>query len=244
MTDGELAAELAEQAGKLLLELRARGEFRGGGLGHEGDRVANRYLVDRLRAERPDDGLLSEESKDTLERLDKSRVWIVDPLDGTREFGEQRPDWAVHVGLAIDGVAEIGAVALPGLDGGLVLRSDRPAALRLHDGAPRMLVSRTRPAAEAVAVAEQLGCELLPMGSAGAKAMAVVLGQAEIYLHSGGQYEWDNCAPVAVARAHGLHCSRIDGSELRYNNRDTYLPDLLICSPEWAEPVLEAVALI
>ena len=242
MTDGELAAELAEQAGKLLLELRARGEFRGGGLGHEGDRVANRYLVDRLRAERPDDGLLSEESKDTLERLDKSRVWIVDPLDGTREFGEQRPDWAVHVGLAIDGVAEIGAVALPGLDGGLVLRSDRPAALRLHDGAPRMLVSRTRPAAEAVAVAEQLGCELLPMGSAGAKAMAVVLGQAEIYLHSGGQYEWDNCAPVAVARAHGLHCSRIDGSELRYNNRDTYLPDLLICSPEWAEPVLEAVA--
>ena len=244
MTDGELAAELAEEAGKLLLELRARGEFRGGGLGHEGDRVANRYLVDRLRAERPDDGLLSEESKDTLERLDKSRVWIVDPLDGTREFGEQRPDWAVHVGLAIDGVAEIGAVALPGLDGGLVLRSDRPAALRLHDGAPRMLVSRTRPAAEAVAVAEQLGCELLPMGSAGAKAMAEVLGQAEIYLHSGGQYEWDNCAPVAVARAHGLHCSRIDGSELRYNNRDTYLPDLLICSPEWAEPVLEAVALI
>ena len=244
MTDGELAAELAEEAGKLLLELRARGEFRGGGLGHEGDRVANRYLVDRLRAERPDDGLLSEESKDTLERLDKSRVWIVDPLDGTREFGEQRPDWAVHVGLAIDGVAEIGAVALPGLDGGLVLRSDRPAALRLHDGAPRMLVSRTRPAAEAVAVAEQLGCELLPMGSAGAKAMAVVLGQAEIYLHSGGQYEWDNCAPVAVARAHGLHCSRIDGSELRYNNRDTYLPDLLICSPEWAEPVLEAVARI
>ena len=242
MTDGELAAELAEESGKLLLELRARGEFRGGGLGHEGDRVANRYLVDRLRAERPDDGLLSEESKDTLERLDKSRVWIVDPLDGTREFGEQRPDWAVHVGLAIDGVAEIGAVALPGLDGGLVLRSDRPAALRLHDGAPRMLVSRTRPAAEAVAVAEQLGCELLPMGSAGAKAMAVVLGQAEIYLHSGGQYEWDNCAPVAVARAHGLHCSRIDGSALVYNNRDTYLPDLLICRPEWAEPALEAVA--
>jgi 3'(2'), 5'-bisphosphate nucleotidase len=242
VTDGELAAELAEQAGKLLLELRARGEFRGGGLGHEGDRVANRYLVDRLRAERPDDGLLSEESKDTPERLDKSRVWIVDPLDGTREYGEERPDWAVHVGLAIDGVAEIGAVALPGLDGGLVLRSDRPARLRLHEGAPRMLVSRTRPAAEAVAVAEQLGCELVPMGSAGAKAMAVVLGQAEIYLHSGGQYEWDNCAPVAVARAHGLHCSRIDGSALIYNNRDTYLPDLLICSPEWAEPVLEVVA--
>ena len=242
MTDGELAAALAAEAGKLLLDLRARGEFRGGGLGHEGDRVANRYLVERLRAERPDDGLLSEESKDTEERLSKSRVWIIDPLDGTREFGEERPDWAVHVGLAIDGVAEIGAVALPGLDGGLVLRSDSPAPLRPHKGAPRMLVSRTRPAAEALAVAERLGCELLPMGSAGAKAMAVVLGQAEIYLHSGGQYEWDNCAPAAVARAHGLHCSRIDGSALRYNNRDTYLPDLLICSPEWAEPVLEAVA--
>ena len=242
MTDGELAAALSAEAGKLLLDLRARGEFRGGGLGHEGDRVANRYLVERLRAEKPDDGLLSEESKDTPERLSKSRVWIIDPLDGTREFGEERPDWAVHVGLAIDGVAEIGAVALPGLDGGLVLRSDSPAPLRPHKGAPRMLVSRTRPAAEALAVAERLGCELLPMGSAGAKAMAVVLGQAEIYLHSGGQYEWDNCAPAAVARAHGLHCSRIDGSALRYNNRDTYLPDLLICSPEWAEPVLEAVA--
>ena len=242
MTDGELAAALAAEAGKLLLDLRARGEFRGGGLGHEGDRVANRYLVERLRAERPDDGLLSEESKDTPERLSKSRVWIIDPLDGTREFGEERPDWAVHVGLAIDGVAEIGAVALPGLDGGLVLRSDSPAPLRPHKGAPRMLVSRPRPAAEALAVAERLGCELLPLGSAGAKAMAVVLGQAEIYLHSGGQYEWDNCAPAAVARAHGLHCSRIDGSALRYNNRDTYLPDLLICSPEWAEPVLEAVA--
>jgi 3'(2'), 5'-bisphosphate nucleotidase len=148
----------------------------------------------------------------------------------------------VHVGLAIDGVAEVGAVALPGFDGGLVLRSDRPAPLLPHDGPPRLVVSRTRPAAEAVAVAEALGGELVPMGSAGAKAMAVVLGQAEIYLHSGGQYEWDNCAPVAVARAHGLHCSRIDGSSLRYNNRDTWLPDLLICRPEWAGRVLEVVA--
>jgi 3'(2'), 5'-bisphosphate nucleotidase len=148
----------------------------------------------------------------------------------------------VHVGLAIDGVAEIGAVALPGLDGGVVLRSDQPAPPPAYDGPPRILVSRTRPAAEAVAVAEALGGELVPMGSAGAKAMAVVLGQAEIYLHSGGQYEWDNCAPVAVARAHGLHCSRIDGSALVYNNRDTYLPDLLICRSEWAERVLAVVA--
>lgn len=241
-TDAALAAELAQQAGQLLVELRARGEFDGKALGREGDRAANRFLMERLRAERAEDGLLSEESADTMERLSRSRVWIIDPVDGTREYGERRPDWAVHVGLAIDGVAEIGAVALPGFDGGTVLRSDRPAPLVPHDGRPRMLVSRTRPAAEALAVAERLGCELVPMGSAGAKAMAVVLGQAEIYLHSGGQYEWDNCAPVAVARAHGLHCSRIDGSELRYNNRDTYLPDLLICRPEWADPVLKLVA--
>ena len=199
--DAALAAELAEEAGKILLELRAKGEFEGKALGQEGDRAANRYLMDRLRTERPDDGILSEESRDTLERMFKARVWIIDPLDGTREYGEERPDWAVHVGLAVDGIAQVGAVALPGIDGGLVLRSDRAAPPGAHDGAPRMLVSRTRPAAEALAVAEKLGCELVPMGSAGAKAMAVVLGQAEIYLHSGGQFEWDNCAPVAVARA-------------------------------------------
>jgi 3'(2'), 5'-bisphosphate nucleotidase len=240
VNDAELAAELADEVGRILIELRAGGELEGKALGQEGDRLANSYLMERLGAERPNDGVLSEESRDTLERLFKSRVWIVDPLDGTREYGEERPDWAVHVGLAVDGVAQVGAVALPGL--GLVLRSDKAMPPGIHDGVPRMLVSRTRPAAEALAVAERLGCKLVPMGSAGAKAMAVVLGQAEIYLHSGGQYEWDNCAPVAVARAHGLHCSRIDGSALVYNNKDTYLPDLLICRPEWAEPLLETVA--
>ncbi len=242
LTDAELAAELAAEAGRMLVALRTLRFLDGKALAEEGDREANRFLVERLRAERPDDGLLSEESKDTAERLAKSRVWIVDPLDGSREFGEARADWAVHVGLAIGGVAEIGAVALPGLDGGTVLRSDRPVTCRPHVGPPRMLVSRTRPATEAVAVAEKLGCDLVPMGSAGAKAMAVALGHAEIYLHSGGQYEWDSCAPVAVARAHGLHCSRIDGSPLVYNNADTWLPDLLICRSDFADAALETVA--
>jgi len=241
MTDAGLAAHLAACAGRILVEVRASGVFAGKALGKAGDQVANQFLVHALRAVRPDDGLLSEESKDTAERLAKSRVWIVDPVDGTREYGEERADWAVHVGLAIDGVAEVGAVALPGLESGLVLRSDRPIGREAHSGPPRMLVSRTRPAAEALAVAETLGAELVPLGSAGAKAMAVVRGEAEIYLHSGGQYEWDSCAPVAVARAHGLHASRIDGSPLLYNQGDTYMPDLLICRHEWTDPVLGAL---
>ncbi len=239
--DAELAAQLAEEAGRILLKVRASGEFEGKALGKAGDEAANEFLVHALRQARPADGLLSEESKDTPDRLGKARVWIIDPVDGTREYGEERSDWAVHVGLAVDGVATLGAVALPGLDGGVVLRSDRPNRLKEPAPVPRLVVSRTRPAKEAVAVCEALGGELIEMGSAGAKAMAVVRGEAEIYLHSGGQYEWDSCAPVAVAQAWGLHCSRIDGSPLRYNRQDTYLPDLLICRPEYAQRVLELV---
>ncbi|MBA4174401.1 MAG: 3'(2'),5'-bisphosphate nucleotidase CysQ [Hyphomicrobium sp.] len=242
MTDAELAARLAAEAGRLLLDVRASGVFDGKALGKAGDATANQFLCHALRHLRPDDGLLSEEEKDNPARLGKSRVWIVDPVDGTREYGEARADWAVHVALAIDGVARIGAVALPGLEGGVVLRSDQPQPLAAMAERPRFLVSRTRPAAEAQAVAAALGGELVPMGSAGAKAMAVVLGQAEVYLHSGGQYEWDSCAPAAVAAAHGLHCSRIDGSPLVYNQADTYMPDLLICRPEWAERVLSETA--
>lgn len=241
MNDHELAVHLAVSAGKILLEMRDGGRFEGKALGKAGDTAANDFLVDALRAKRPDDGLLSEESADTPERLEKSRVWIIDPVDGTREYSEARTDWAVHVGLAIDGRAVLGAVALPGVGEGVVLRSDMPIKAHVHTGTPRLVVSRTRPAAEAIAVAEALTGELIPMGSAGAKAMAIVQGQAEIYLHSGGQYEWDSCAPVAVAAAHGLHCSRIDGSPLVYNRRDTYLPDLLICRPEWADRVLAHV---
>ena len=240
MTDAELAAELAEQAGKLLLEVRVSGAFEGKALGKAGDEASNHYLVDAISEKRPEDGLLSEESQCDGSRLAKSRVWIVDPVDGTREYGEGRTDWAVHVALAVDGVPAVGAVALPGLSE--VLRTDKPQTVPPAPDRLRMVVSRTRPAAEAVAVAEALGAELVPMGSAGAKAMAIIRGEADIYLHSGGQYEWDSCAPVAVALAHGLHCSRIDGSLLIYNQADVYMPDLLICRKEHAGPVLALVA--
>jgi 3'(2'), 5'-bisphosphate nucleotidase len=237
MNDAELAAHLAEFAGRLLLEVRASGIFADKSLGKAGDATANQFLVHALREARPQDGLLSEEMKDDGARLERTRVWIVDPVDGTREYGEGRTDWAVHVGLAIDGVATIGAVALPGA--GVVMRTDRPSPLPAPGSPLRMVVSRTRPAKEAVAVAENFGAELVPMGSSGAKAMAIIRGEADIYLHSGGQYEWDSAAPVAVAQAHGLHCSRIDGSPLRYNRETVYLPDLLIARNEHAQAVLK-----
>lgn len=239
MTDAALAAHLAETAGQILLAVRGATVFSPQALGKAGDQTANQFLVQAIRHARPDDGLLSEEMSCDGERLTKRRTWIVDPVDGTREYGEARHDWAVHVALAIDGVAAIGAVALP--DAGLVLRSDQPAAVPPPASPLRMLVSRTRPAPEAVAVAERLGATLVPMGSAGAKAMAVVQGEADIYLHSGGQFEWDSAAPVAVAAAFGLHCSRIDGSPLRYNQEDVYLPDVLICQKELAGEVLALV---
>lgn len=239
MTDVELARHIAETAGKILVELQRSGLFEGKALGKAGDRTANAFIMEALRTNRPDDAILSEEEKDNPERLKAKRVWIVDPLDGTREYGEGRTDWAVHVALSIDGQASIGAVALPGFP--LTLCSGQPQQAPPNPGKLRMLVSRTRPAAEAVAVADALDAELVPMGSAGAKAMAVVRGEADIYLHSGGQYEWDNCAPAAVAAAAGLHVSRADGSPLKYNNEDTYLPDLLIAPKDVAQRVLEVL---
>ncbi len=242
MDDIELARHLARGAASILMDLRAAGTHEGKALGAEGDLRANTWLMAEIAAHRGADGVLSEETKDTPARLSRARVWIIDPLDGTREYGEGRSDWAVHIGLAVEGVATLGAVALPGLD--LLLDSGAPLPLPPMAERPRLLVSRTRPAREAVIVSEVLGGELVPMGSAGAKAMAVVRGEAEIYLHSGGQFEWDNCAPVAVAAAAGLHVSRIDGAPLVYNQVDTYLPDLLICRHEWAKRVLDAVAAI
>jgi len=234
LSDAEIARDIATDAGALLLRIQQ--ECAGG---DRGDREANALILAALAAARPDDAILSEESADDLARLEGSRVWIVDPLDGTREFAERRDDWAVHVALAIDGRPEIGAVALPKL--GVTLSSDAPPPLPAPRDPPRLLVSRTRPSALCVDVAARIGAERVGMGSAGAKAMAVVRGEAEIYLHTGGQHQWDNCAPVAVALAAGLHASRIDGSPIIYNQRDTSIPDLLICRKEWAETVLAAV---
>jgi 3'(2'), 5'-bisphosphate nucleotidase len=237
------AAELAEAAGRLLLDLRE--EIAGGRDPKEvkdaGDRRANELLLKLLTECHPDDGVLSEESADDKRRLDVSRVWIIDPLDGTREFGEPpRTDWAVHVALVVDGSAVAGAVALPGRD--LVLGTGSPPALAPRvEGPPRLAVSRTRPPACTDRLVAALDAELVPMGSAGAKAMAVVLGEVDVYAHSGGQYEWDSAAPVAVAAAAGLHVSRLDGSPLRYNQPDPWLPDLLVCRPESAADVLAAL---
>jgi 3'(2'), 5'-bisphosphate nucleotidase len=241
--DHALAARLATEAGRLLVSMRARlaaDGLSGKALGAEGDRRAHGLLVAGLAELRPDDAVLSEEGVADPERLTRRRVWIVDPLDGTREYGEvPRTDWAVHVALVVDGDPVAGAVALPGR--GLTLATDpAPPPPPPSRGPLRVVVSRSRPPAEATLVAEALGGELVPLGSAGAKAMAVVLGEADVYPHSGGQYEWDSAAPVAVARAAGLHVSRLDGSPLAYNRPDPYLPDLLVCRPELADQVIAA----
>ena len=242
LTDVQLARRIAEKAGELLLILQGSGLFEGKALGRAGDRTANAFIMEALKAQRPGDAVLSEEEKDTAARLSASRVWIVDPLDGTREYGEGRTDWAVHVALSVDGKPAAGAVALPGLAVTLCTAGCAPKdEADTTPGTLRMLVSRTRPSPEVIAVAKALGAELVPMGSAGAKAMAVVQGDADIYLHTGGQYEWDNCAPAAVAKAAGLHVSRADGTPLEYNAANPYSPDLLICPPGLAETVIAAL---
>jgi len=239
--DHRAAERIAAEAGDLLLALRediATGDD-ASSIKAEGDRRSHELISGRLRAEYPDDALLSEEGKDDDTRVRSRRCWIVDPLDGTREFGEPpRDDWAVHVALAIGGVAVCGAVALPARDRVLSTAAP-PAPPPRRDRSLRLLVSRTRAPQIASDVADALGADLVEMGSAGAKAMTVVLGDADAYLHSGGQYEWDSAAPVAVAAAAGLHASRIDGSPLRYNRPNAYLPDLLICRPELAGRITE-----
>jgi 3'(2'), 5'-bisphosphate nucleotidase len=266
--DDRLAHELADQAGQLLLALRAAGGD-AAQLRRDGDRQSHEFLVAKLAAARPGDAVLSEEGRDDPARLSSDRVWIVDPLDGTREFGEPgRTDWAVHVALWERGELTAGAVALPAQ--GCVLstaglQEDGPAGARpgpaggqpvaaqarpatgsgpsvSASGQLRYLVSRTRPPDFARQLADQTGAVLVPLGSAGAKAAAVIRGDADAYVHSGGQYEWDSAAPVAVARAAGLHASRIDGAQLRYNQAKPSVPDILICQAALAGTLLQTIS--
>jgi 3'(2'), 5'-bisphosphate nucleotidase len=251
-TDSQLARRLAADAGGLLVRLRDdRGdELSGAALKDAGDQAAQQFLAAELSAARPDDAILSEEAVDDKRRLDADRVWIIDPLDGTREFSEHRHDWAVHVALwdrrAGDLIA--GAVALPGLDVTLssadhmIMSTSSVHSRRSAHDQVRLAVSRTRAPQVAIAVADRLGAELVPMGSAGFKISAVIRGEVDAYVHAGGQYEWDSAAPVALARAAALHTSRLDGSPLRYNQPDPYLPDLVVCRPDLTDKILSVTS--
>ena len=238
MSDHDLAAALATKAGQLLLDVRIElADASADERKAAGDKRSHDFLMAALAAERPDDAVLSEEGADDPIRLGSRRVWIVDPLDGTREFSElDREDWAVHVALWQDGELIAGAVALPAQ--GVTLATPSVPGPPTAPAAPRIVVSRTRPPAVALEVRDRLNGTLVEMGSAGAKVAAVVQGRADVYVHAGGQYEWDSAAPVAVARAAGLHTSRIDGSPLQYNQPNPSLPDLVVCRPEYAEAVL------
>jgi 3'(2'), 5'-bisphosphate nucleotidase len=243
-TDVELAVRLAGEAGQLLMQLRQRLGTEGAAawdVMDRGDAAGHRFIDEQLRTHRPHDAVLDEEGKEDPRRFDADRVWIIDPLDGTREYGEPgRHDWAVHVALWDRDHFVAGAVALPAV--GLVLATDPAPVLPDVDRArPRLITSRSRAPHAAVIVANALGCDAVRLGSAGAKAMAVVLGEADIYLHDGGMYQWDSAAPVAVAEAAGLHVSRIDGSPLVYNDRDPWLPDVLICRKQYVEAIMHAL---
>lgn len=260
--DQQLAVDLAIEAGRLLVDLRSSGPT-GRELGDIGDRRANTLLLERLAAARPDDAVLSEESADDLARVDADRVWIIDPVDGTREYGlGDRPDWAVHVALwerdgdpassrltaaavglpalgVVSGVDDDEVYAAPVGNGGV----DGGGLLPPRTGSrPRIVLSASRPPRFADAVAEAVGGDLVPLGSAGAKTAAVVRGEADAYIHAGGQYQWDSAAPAGVALARGFVAVRIDGTPLEYNVSDTYLPDLVVCRADLADAILGAIA--
>jgi 3'(2'), 5'-bisphosphate nucleotidase len=242
-SDDDLARDLAAEAGRRLLALRARGGSPDD-LRQAGDRQSHEFLAAELARLRPGDAVLSEEGRDDPARLAVARVWIVDPLDGTREFGEAgRTDWAVHVALWDRGALTAGAVALPAQ--GQVLSTAEPpwpAPAAPAPAALRIVVSRTRAPAFVAPLRAATGAVIVPLGSAGAKAAAVICGSADAYVHSGGQYEWDSAAPVAVAVAAGFHASRLDGSKLDYNQADPWLPDILICRASIAGALLDDIS--
>ena len=239
LSDSRLTNLIAEGCGEILKGVRAGGLLRDLALGDAGDEIAQSWIARVLEEHRPGDGFLSEEKTDDLERLGKERVWIVDPLDGTKEFATGRQDWAVHIALVENGIPTHAAVGLPDL--GVTFKSSDVRAVT-GPLAKKFVVSRNRPPQVAGYIAEQMGASTAGIGSAGAKAMHVLLGDFDGYIHAGGQYEWDQAAPVGVALAAGLHCSRLDGSPLRFNNEDTFIPDILICRPELAEEILAHAA--
>jgi 3'(2'), 5'-bisphosphate nucleotidase len=243
-SDAGLATRLATEAGHLLVEVRddlTRGGAPAWQVMDTGDLASHRFIVTALAEARPNDAVLSEEGLEDPRRFDADRVWIVDPLDGTSEFGEHgRHDWAVHIALWDADHLAAGAVSIPALD--LIFSTDPPPVLPTSTRSrPRLVTSRNRNPYVAVVIANALDADAVRLGSAGAKAMAVVSGEADIYVHDGGMFQWDSAAPAAVALAAGLHVSRIDGSPMVFNARDPWLPDLLICRPEFAEPALEAL---
>lgn len=234
--DVALALHIAEGAGRILLNILADSNLQGKELGKFADKTANKFIIDALKMYRPNDAILSEEEFDDKKRLSNSRVWIIDPLDGTSEYCEKRKDWAVHIGLAIDGKPELGVVAIPALN--KIYSSNDLIDIRVAKTPIRIAISRSRAPRCINDLSKYLNSELIPLGSAGVKAMAVVEGSADIYFHIGAQKEWDNCAPVAIALANGLHVSRINGSEITYNNEDVIISDLLICRKELANNIL------
>ena len=243
-TDDQLATRLATQTGHLLLEVREKLFAEGAStwdVKDAGDALAQHFLANEFATHRPDDAVLSEEGREDPRRFDADRVWIVDPLDGTREFSEPgRIDWAVHVALWNDDRFETAAVSLPAIDR-TFSTEDPPPMPPFTRERPRLVTSRSRAPYAAVLVAEGLDCDAVRLGSAGAKAMSVVMGEADIYVHDGGMYQWDSAAPAGVALAAGFHVSRLDGSPIVYNERDPWLPDFIVCRPEFAEPVLKAL---
>ena len=243
-TDQQLASRVATEAGAMLVELRDELVAEGvhyWDLKDEGDVAGHRYIMSALTAARPDDVILSEEAADNRKRLSADRVWIIDPIDGTNEFAEHpRHDWAIHIALWESGELTAASVALPTL--GITFDASPAAVVPPSTREkPLLVTSRSRNPYCAVMVANALGCDVARLGSAGAKAMAIVMGEADIYVHDGGMYQWDSAAPAAVAKAAGLHVSRIDGSELKYNQESLWLPDFLVCRTELAEPALKAL---
>ena len=243
-TDQQLASRVATEAGAMLVELRDELVAEGihyWDLKDEGDVAGHRYIMSALTAARPDDVILSEEAADNRRRLNAERVWIIDPIDGTNEFAEHpRHDWAIHIALWEAGELTAASVALPTL--GVTFDASPAAVVPPSTRArPLLVTSRSRNPYCAVMVADALGCDVARLGSAGAKAMAIVMGEADIYVHDGGMYQWDSAAPSAVAKAAGLHVSRIDGSPLKYNQESLWLPDFLVCRTELAEPALKAL---